>query len=193
MTLARFEKIGIGPLNTRAAQGTLTPGTTYQTDEGAYLANTPYTFTAIGGGEGLVYIGPPRWVTGTEYTTGQYVISPLSWHQYIRKTNGTGTTDPANDKTNWQLVGAGGIKSLQNGILTINSTNTSASVVIQTVNPLECVCIVPLFGSSSAGAINGRRAQFSLTETELTITRPAPAGGGTLQSFYEWSITEYWS
>ena len=44
------------------------------------------------------------WVSGTSYTVGQAVYSPITFLTYRRITNGAGTTDPSADATNWQLI-----------------------------------------------------------------------------------------
>lgn len=43
------------------------------------------------------------WVSGQTYTKGQVRWSPIDFMDYRRKTDGSGTTDPANDPTNWVL------------------------------------------------------------------------------------------
>lgn len=45
--------------------------------------------------------GATLWVSGTSYTVGQKVISPINTQTYVRKTNGAGTIDPSLDSTNW--------------------------------------------------------------------------------------------
>lgn len=44
----------------------------------------------------------PAWVSGTTYTQGQSVWSPLTFQTFRRRTNGAGTTDPSSDSTNWE-------------------------------------------------------------------------------------------
>jgi hypothetical protein len=44
------------------------------------------------------------WVSGTTYTSGQTVYSPITFLTYRRITNGAGTTDPSADSVNWQLI-----------------------------------------------------------------------------------------
>lgn len=43
-----------------------------------------------------------KWVSGTTYTEGQGVWSPIDLLPYRRLTNGAGTTDPSADSTNWK-------------------------------------------------------------------------------------------
>lgn len=47
-----------------------------------------------------------KWISGTTYTEGDCVWSPISYQTYRRKTTGGGTTDPSADTTNWRLITA---------------------------------------------------------------------------------------
>ena len=42
-----------------------------------------------------------KWVSGTTYTEGAVVWSPVNFAGYRRQTTGAGTTDPSADPTNW--------------------------------------------------------------------------------------------
>lgn len=44
------------------------------------------------------------WVSGTTYSIGNVVWSPINFQSYRRKTAGAGTTDPSADPTNWEQV-----------------------------------------------------------------------------------------
>jgi hypothetical protein len=46
----------------------------------------------------------PMWVSGTAYTAGQTVWSPISFRTYRRKTDGSGTTDPSIDNSKWSDI-----------------------------------------------------------------------------------------
>lgn len=46
----------------------------------------------------------PAWVSGTTYAVGDVRFSPSTFYTYRRKTAGAGTTDPAGDATNWQVI-----------------------------------------------------------------------------------------
>ena len=50
--------------------------------------------------------GATKWISGTTYTEGNVVWSPLTFLSYRRKITGGGTTDPSLETTNWALVGA---------------------------------------------------------------------------------------
>lgn len=45
-----------------------------------------------------------QWISGTSYTIGQTVYSPITFLTYRRITNGAGTTDPSADSVNWQQI-----------------------------------------------------------------------------------------
>ena len=45
-----------------------------------------------------------RWVSGTTYAIGKLVWSPLNGRNYRRITNGSGTTDPSLDLSNWKIL-----------------------------------------------------------------------------------------
>lgn len=47
-----------------------------------------------------------KWISGTSYTEGNGVWSPITYQSYRRKVTGAGTTDPSADTTNWELIGA---------------------------------------------------------------------------------------
>ena len=45
-----------------------------------------------------------KWVSGTSYTAGDVVWSPITYQTFRRKTDGAGTTDPSADATNWSRL-----------------------------------------------------------------------------------------
>lgn len=50
--------------------------------------------------------GAAKWVSGTSYAEGDCAWSPINFLSYRRKIAGGGTTDPANDTTNWASIGS---------------------------------------------------------------------------------------
>jgi hypothetical protein len=48
--------------------------------------------------------GAPIWVSGTTYSLGATVFSPINGRIYRRVVAGGGTTDPASDSTNWREI-----------------------------------------------------------------------------------------
>lgn len=65
--------------------------------------------------------GAVQWVSGTTYSIGNVVWSPLTYLSYRRKTSGAGTTDPSMDNTNWALIGAPSVFPVSS----INSNTTA--------------------------------------------------------------------
>jgi hypothetical protein len=48
-----------------------------------------------------------QWVSGTTYTAGANVWSPINYQTYRRISTGAGTTDPSADAVNWQAITSG--------------------------------------------------------------------------------------
>jgi hypothetical protein len=69
-----------------------------------------------------------KWVSGTTYTEGAVVWSPITYLSYRRKSTGGGTTDPSADSTNWaQAAGTGDVT--QTGTQTLTNKTLSAAVL----------------------------------------------------------------
>lgn len=68
--------------------------------------------------------GATQWISGTSYSVGDVVWSPITFLSYRRKIAGTGTTDPSLDTTNWALIGA---SSTFPSISISSNTNASAT------------------------------------------------------------------
>ena len=79
-------------------------------------------------------VDQPLWISGGSYTIGQQVISPTDYCAYVRKTNGTGATDPSSDTTNWQPSGARARKSLQRITIVVAANTHSNTGTISSVN-----------------------------------------------------------
>ena len=83
--------------------------------------------------------GATKWVSGTTYTEGAVVWSPINYLSYRRKTTGGGTTDPSLDATNWaQVAGTGnvttdGIQTLTNKTMT-GVKETKVAVAASDIN-----------------------------------------------------------
>jgi hypothetical protein len=70
-----------------------------------------------------------KWVSGTTYTEGSVVWSPISYLSYRRKTTGAGTTDPSADSANWAPVaGTGDVTTTGTQTLT-NKTLTDPAMI----------------------------------------------------------------
>lgn len=64
-----------------------------------------------------------KWISGTTYTEGDSVWSPIDYKTYRRKSTGGGTTDPSADSTNWALLIEPSVMTL---LSTATANNTSA-------------------------------------------------------------------
>lgn len=53
-------------------------------------------------------VGVNPWVSGTTYAKNVAVISQVNFQTYRRRVAGAGTTDPANDATNWAMLTGSG-------------------------------------------------------------------------------------
>lgn len=71
--------------------------------------------------------GATEWVSGTTYSEGDAVWSPITYQTYRRKTDGAGATDPSADTTNWEKIS--GVLPSQTGnadkFLTTDGTTAS--------------------------------------------------------------------
>ena len=146
---------------------------------------------------------PQYWVSGTTYALGKTVRSPTDHQRYVRVVAGAGTTDPANDATNWRPDGGRAIKSIQRGIaqLPFASVTRYVDVVIATVNPAKS--LLTLLSASNRGDGNsydgGYPQQISLVNNS-TIRVDVGASlynPSTYQYSYSgypvsWQIVEYY-
>ena len=62
------------------------------------------------------------WESGADYTIGDSVWSPTNYLPYRRRTDGAGTTDPADDETNWAQIGGTGDVSTNSPATLTNKT-----------------------------------------------------------------------
>jgi hypothetical protein len=70
------------------------------------LATTQAELAASAATTAATTVGATQWVSGTTYTAGDCVWSPINQQVYRRVSTGAGTTDPSADNTNWSFVGA---------------------------------------------------------------------------------------
>ena len=133
---------------------------------------------------------PQYWVSGTTYAIGKTVRSPTDHQRYVRVVAGAGTTDPANDATNWRPDGARAIKSIQRGFVNIGggAAMLSTSATISAVNTAKAE-LRHLGHSASYTSVASSRFSLALTNsTTITATRTAgESGTGQLS----WELTEY--
>lgn len=136
------------------------------------------------------------WASGKSYRAGQYAVSPTSSHVYMRKTNGAGTTDPCTDKTNWQLVGPGGIKSIQRGTLAFGALASTVTATITAVDLAHSVLSTTgtAIVSATEADVDFMLVSVALTDsTTVTGTRRNPGGVTRQMLSAEWQVVEYWS
>jgi hypothetical protein len=112
-----------------------------------------------------------KWVSGTTYTEGVVVWSPITYLSYRRKSTGGGTTDPSADSTNWaQAAGTGDVTLA--GAQTITGTKTfsgTSSTLAVVLNDAAEVATV------SATAATGTIAYDITTQSVLFYTSNASA------------------
>jgi hypothetical protein len=112
-----------------------------------------------------------KWVSGTTYTEGAVVWSPITYLTYRRKSTGGGTTDPSADSTNWaQAAGTGDVTLA--GAQTITGTKTfsgTSSTLAVVLNDAAEVATV------SATAATGTIAYDITTQSVLFYTSNASA------------------
>lgn len=97
--------------------------------------------------------GVTKWISGTTYSEGVCVWSPIDFRTYRRKSTGAGTTDPSLDSTNWafpvtSLPGAGGDITP-----TGNVTLLATSPAVQSITPSSPGFYLTL--PDAAGCIKG--------------------------------------
>lgn len=59
---------------------------------------------AASAADAVALVGVNAWVSGTSYAKNVAVISQVNMQTYRRRVAGAGTTDPANDSTNWAIL-----------------------------------------------------------------------------------------
>lgn len=95
-----------------------------------------------------------KWVSGTTYTEGANVWSPITYLTYRRKTTGAGTTDPSADSTNWaQVAGTGDVVATNSNTFTALQTFSGSTSVAATklTNAKE---VATISATAATGTIN---------------------------------------
>lgn len=89
-------------------------------------AATSATNAANSAAEAASTANVTKWVSGTSYTEGANVWSPIDFKTYRRKVTGGGTTDPSADATNWSLISG-------QGDVTLSGTQTLSNKTLNSV------------------------------------------------------------
>ena len=133
--------------------------------------------------------GIPYWVSGTTYALGKTVRSPTDHQLYVRIIAGAGTTDPANDTTNWRPDGARPIKSTQRGVINIpDGTTTAAATISPVLTARTQLRILGGSGLNSGGYLIAPRIELT-NSTTITATCSFVVAGAVLAG---WELTEYY-
>jgi hypothetical protein len=95
-----------------------------------------------------------KWVSGTTYTEGAVVWSPINFLSYRRRTTGGGTTDPSADSTNWaQSAGTGDVTLAGDqtftGTKTFSGTTSTLAMVLN-----DAAEVATVSATAATGTIN---------------------------------------
>lgn len=133
---------------------------------------------------------PQYWVSGATYALGKTVRSLTDHQRYVRVVVGAGTTDPANDATNWRPDGGRAIKSMQRGIIVIPDNTTTATATISAVNTAKSeLRFLGSNGITTAGPVGYVTSSIQLTNS-TTLT--AESTGFVYGHSLSWELTEYY-
>ena len=133
---------------------------------------------------------PQYWVSGTTYALGKTVRSPTDHQRYVRVVAGAGTTDPANDATNWRPDGARPIKSIQRGVIVMPVSTSSVTATISAVNTAKS----ELRFLGSLGTNGASPPAYVTSKIQLTnsTTLTADSSGFVYGHSLSWELTEYY-
>lgn len=133
---------------------------------------------------------PQYWVSGTTCALGKTVRSPIDHQRYVRVVGGAGTTDPANDATNWRPDGGRAIKSIQRGTIAMANGGISGSVTISSVNTAKAE--LRYLGGTGQDTATGN--YFATSKISLTNSTTVSASFGTTTNVGQisWELTEYY-
>lgn len=86
--------------------------------------------------------GAVLWVSGTSYSAGYVVYSPINFQNYRAIQSTSGTTDPSLDETNWvQLGGSGGGLTSQTATTTSTTQTAIATYVAADYTAMELTIV----------------------------------------------------
>lgn len=118
-----------------------------------------------------------KWVSGTTYTEGAVVWSPITYLSYRRKSTGGGTTDPSADSANWaQTAGTGdvtlaGTETLTNKTINIaNNTLTGVQPTLVSGTNIKTLNGGSLLGSGNIVTTSGALTLLSTVTASNSAT-----------------------
>ena len=132
---------------------------------------------------------PQYWVSGTTYALGKTVRCPTDHQRYVRVVAGAGTTDPANDATNWCPDGARPIKSTQRGVIQLVSNVATDTATIAAVIPGKTML---RFLGVSVDDSQGSWGLAHIVLTNSTTITASRLQANNLLTRVSWELTEYY-
>lgn len=128
-----------------------------------------------------------KWVSGTTYTEGANVWSPITYLTYRRKTTGAGTTDPSADSTNWaQVSGTGDVTVAGNNAFTgaNNFHNATGQTFGTATSSQDGIILAGRNGGTSSYRVTVQPTTLSANRTlTLPNVTDTVATIGTAQTF----------
>ena len=120
----------------------------------ATTANTKAQESAASAAGAAAAANVTQWVSGTTYTIGQVVFSPITFLTYRRTTNGAGTTDPSIDTTNYAQAAGTGDATLATtqtftGTKTFSGTSSATAIVLN-----DAAEVATVSATAATGTIN---------------------------------------
>ena len=142
----------------------------------------------------MVYgMTPALWVSGSQYNVGNIVLSQIDWQQYIRITNGAGTTDPSADTTNYRPAAPRVIKLIQRGVAT-PSGSSELVVTVSAFNPARAVLNLLTYAGNT---VEGRGSQNRISLRVINSTSIGVSSSSVIVSLTttalpcSWELIEY--
>ena len=136
---------------------------------------------------------PQYWVSGTTYALGKTVRSPADHQRYVRVVAGAGTTDPANDATNWRPDGGRPIKSIQRGFNSLsNGGAAQLDIAISAVNTAKTELRMLGGGGYSHDNLSVTNLPRISLVNSTTIRLQPSVANMTWTVNVSWELTEYY-
>lgn len=155
---------------------------------------------AVSASSAALTAGAVRWVSGLYYAAGDVRFSPLDFTTYRRKTNGSGTTDPSLDSTNWSpsisgyvtLTGAETVTNKRFSAslyLDKTVTNAAATGTVTLDLALATVFDLTLTGNTTLAISNAPTLSNETLNVLISVTQGATAYSLTWFSGITWLTT----